>query len=200
MAFRQRTIADLCIQDRRLVAPGSNEAKALPFLGLDCIESVTGRILTDMLTSGNGGKGSAFAFDMRHVLYSKLRPYLNKVAVPNFAGRCSTELIPLLPKQGVSRDYLAWLLRRPQTVQAAMQERTGARMPRANMHHVLAQEVLVPDTIEEQQQLATEMARLTNLVTNIREAYQQQLYLLDAYQQKALAEFPFKHLDSLRNL
>jgi type I restriction enzyme S subunit len=81
-------------------------------------------------------------FDTHHVLYCKLRPYLNKVAVPDFVGRCSTELIPLLPKPDISREYLAWLLRRPQTVQAAMQERTGARMPRANMRYVLAQEVL----------------------------------------------------------
>lgn len=197
MAFRRMAIADLCVQDRRLVASDSPEARDLPFLGLDCIESVTGRILPEMLSSANSGKGAAFMFDVRHVLYGKLRPYLNKVAVPNFVGRCSTELIPLLPKQGVSRDYLAWVLRRPQSVQAAMQERTGARMPRANMRHVLAQEVLVPDSLHEQQQLADRMKRISDLVIRMREAYQQQICLLEAYQLRALAEFPFERIDTV---
>jgi type I restriction enzyme S subunit len=191
MAYKRQTIGDLCVQDRTIVTPDSPMASNLPFLGLEHIESVTGRILREALSYGNHGNGTAFLFDTRHVLYCKLRPYLNKVAVPDFVGRCTTELIPLLPREGVSRDFLAWLLRRPQTVQAAMQERTGARMPRANMRHVLAQQVLVPDSTQEQQHIADEMTRRMNLVIKTRLAYHEQLKLLDAYEQKALSEFPF---------
>ena len=72
-----------------------------------------------------------------------------------------------------------------------MQERTGARMPRANMRHVLAQEVLVPDSIQEQQHLADELTRRMYLVIETSLAYQRQLHLLDAYEQKILSEFPF---------
>lgn len=191
MAYRWQAIGDLCVENRTVIAPDSPVAAKLPFLGLEHIESVTGRILYDGLTSSNHGHGTAFLFDARHVLYCKLRPYLNKVAIPDFAGRCSTELVPLLPRPGVSKDFLAWILRRPQTVQAAMQERTGARMPRANMRHVLAQEVLIPDSIQEQQHLADEMTRRMNLVIETSLAYQRQLHLLDAYEQRILSEFPF---------
>jgi len=191
MAYKQQTIGDLCVQDRTVVTLDSTLAGNLPFLGLEHIESVTGRILCEALPYGNHGNGTAFLFDTRHVLYCKLRPYLNKVAVPDFEGRCTTELIPLLPRVGVSRDFLAWLLRRPQTVQAAIQECTGARMPRANMRYVLAQQVLVPNSIQEQQHIADEMARRMSLVIKIRMACHEQLKLLDAYEQKALSEFPF---------
>jgi type I restriction enzyme S subunit len=191
MVYKWQTIEDLCVQDRTIVTTDSPIAQDLPFLGLEHIESVTGRIIRDDFSHPNEGNGTAFLFDPRHVLYCKLRPYLNKVAIPDFRGRCTTELIPLLPKNGVSRDFLAWLLRRPQTVQAAMQERTGARMPRANLRHVLAQPVLVPDTIEEQQRIADEMTHRMNLVIKTRLACQEQLDLLEAYAQKALAEFPF---------
>lgn len=191
MKYKRQTIGDLCVQDRTIVTPNSAVASGLPFLGLEHIESVTGRILREALSNGNQGNGTCFLFDTRHVLYSKLRPYLNKVAVPDFTGRCTTELIPLLPGQGVSRDFLAWLLRRPQTVHAGMEERTGARMPRANMRHVLAQEVLFPDSIQEQQRMADEMSRRMNLVIKTRLAYNEQLHLIDAYEQKALSEFPF---------
>lgn len=191
MTDKRQTIGDLCVVHRTAIAPDSPVAAKLPFLGLEHIESVTGRILHQGLILGNHGHGTAFLFDARHVLYCKLRPYLNKVALPDFAGRCSTELVPLLPRPGVSRDFLAWILRRPQTVQAAMQERTGARMPRANMRHILAQEVLVPDSMQKQQYLADEMTRRMNLVIETRLAYQEQLHLLDAYEQRILLEFPF---------
>lgn len=192
MAYKWQTIGDLCVQDRTVVIADMPLAQELPFLGLEHIESVTGRILREALDYTNERNGTAFLFDTRHVLYCKLRPYLNKVAVPNFRGRCTTELIPLLPKRGISRDFLAWLLRRPQTVQAAMQERTGARMPRADMRHVLMQSVLIPDSMEEQQRIADEMTCRMDLVIKTKLACKEQLDLLDAYTQKALAEFPFR--------
>ncbi len=191
MGYRQLTIGDLCKQDRTIVRGDSQLVRELPFLGLENIESVTGRILCDRLIYSNEGNGTAYLFDERHVLYCKLRPYLNKVAVPNFAGRCTTELIPLLPTDGISRDYLAWLLRRPQTVQAAMKGQTGARMPRASMKHVLALSVIVPDTVEEQQRIADEMTRILNLVVRAKTACTEQLQLLDVYIEKALFQFPF---------
>ena len=78
-----------------------------------------------------------FQFDQRHVLYGKLRPYLNKVALPFSSGRCTTEMIPLLPCEGIDRIFLAWLLRRQETVEFAMQGKTGSRMPRADMESLL---------------------------------------------------------------
>src|SRR2546423_139844 len=87
-------LADICMQDRRIVEPGSNAAETLPYLGLEDIESETGRIRWASLDGRTEQvKSSTFAFDERHILYGKLRPYLNKVALPTFAGRCTTELI-----------------------------------------------------------------------------------------------------------
>jgi len=190
MTHTKQTIGDLCVQDRKIIPPDSPLAKELPFLGLEHIESVTGRILRAAMSDSTSGAGTTFLFDPRHVLYCKLRPYLNKVATPDFRGRCTTELIPLLPKENVSRDFLAWLLRKPQIVQAAMEERTGARMPRANVRHILAQTVFVPDSIQDQQQLADEMTRRMNLVIKTKMAFNEQLQLLDAYTAKTLEEFP----------
>src|SRR5690349_1680792 len=95
--WKRCALGDLCQEDRRLVDPLSDLARELPYISLEHIESNTGRILRepDAGTSGEG-RSTTFAFDERHVLYGKLRPYLNKVAVPDFSGRCTTELIPLL--------------------------------------------------------------------------------------------------------
>ena len=116
-------LSELCFEERKIIEAGSELAGNLPYLGLEHIESNTGRILREPgLPIKDEGKSTTYAFDSRHILYGKLRPYLNKVAMPNFAGRCTTELIPLLPLGNVSRRYLAWLFRRRETVEFAMKE------------------------------------------------------------------------------
>src|SRR5262249_24092121 len=146
---------ELCREDRQIVDPFSTRATELPYLGLEHIESGTGRITRDANAGTNGeGRSTTFAFDSRHILYGKLRPYLNKVALPDFAGRCTTELIPLLPAKGIDRGFLAWLLRRPATVEAAMRHKTGARMPRADVQRILALTVEIPEDSAAQRQIA----------------------------------------------
>ena len=76
----------LCIQDRKFLQPGSRTSISLPYLSMEHIESQTGRILrTSFDLVEDEGKSTTFAFDPRHILYGKLRPYLNKVALPDFA-------------------------------------------------------------------------------------------------------------------
>jgi type I restriction enzyme S subunit len=172
------------------VDPDSAEAVSLRYLGLENVESVTGTILL----SGAGanaaiGRSTTFRFDQRHVLYGKLRPYLNKVALPDFEGRCTTELIPLLPRPGVSREFLALLLRRPQTVAAAMREKTGARMPRANIPDLLRLCVTVPCQLEDQLMVAQRLVQELAFVDNARAACENQLRLLETYRHMRLMQF-----------
>ena len=189
--WRRVRISDLCVQDRRIIEPGSDMAIQLPYLSLEHIESGTGRILRDVAVPSNGeGKSTTFAFDTRHVLYGKLRPYLNKVALPDFAGRCTTELIPLLPCENVSRKYLACLLRQPATVTAAMREKTGSRMPRENMFHVLARHVLIPQDLSLQDRVADELERRMCAIEKARKALKDQLDLLDLLAMRFLDDFP----------
>ncbi|MDQ6630707.1 MAG: restriction endonuclease subunit S, partial [Verrucomicrobiota bacterium] len=68
------------------------------------------------------------------VLYSKLRPYLNKVAIPNFAGIGTTEIVVLQPDvKKLSREFFAWFLRSPSVVEMVHKDSIGTKMPRTNM-------------------------------------------------------------------
>lgn len=134
----------------------SPSGSRLRYLGLENIESGTGRILnwgSDDKTQA--GISTTFSFDASHVLYGKLRPYLNKVALPESEGRCSTEIIPLVPSEGIHREFLAYLLRLDTITAAAMKGVTGARMPRANMRELLAVPVPVPPLREQQRIIRT---------------------------------------------
>ena len=79
-------LGDVCKEDRTTVSGNGNRAKVLPYLGLEHIESGTGRILvTPQDVPEHSGRSNTFAFDERHILYGKLRPYLNKVALPSYS-------------------------------------------------------------------------------------------------------------------
>jgi len=184
---------DICDQDREIIEPGSDLAKTRPYLSLEHIESNSGRILREPNeASEDEGQSTTFAFDSRHVLYGKLRPYLNKVALPDFEGRCTTELIPLLPKHNISRRFLAWLLRRPATVEAAMREKTGSRMPRANMDHVLSVKIVIPNSLDLQEQIVNAFEANIASVLAARKATQEQIHFLDLYTRSLLRLFPNK--------
>ena len=147
----QVRLGDMMESDLQQVSPDDDSAAGLSYVGMEDIESQTGRIIAQ--STQRVIRSNTFVFDEHHVLYGKLRPYLNKVALPESRGRCSTELIPLLPKAGTDRRYLAWLLRRPETVSAAMQEKTGSRMPRASMQSVMQLHVPLPP-LSQQKQIA----------------------------------------------
>jgi type I restriction enzyme, S subunit len=114
----------------------------LPYVGLEDIESGTGRFLG--ATNPHAVKSATFRFSPSHVLYGRLRPYLNKVLLPDFEGHCSTEIFPISPGPKISREYLFHWLSMEGTVKAIDATSTGARMPRANMSAVLDFVVPVP--------------------------------------------------------
>ena len=138
-------LSKLCQPAREMLDPDGAATRQLRYVGLEDITSGTGLIVRDPKKNEatRDVASTTFAFDQRHVLYGKLRPYLNKVALPDFFGRCSTEIIPLLPTELVSREYLWLLLRSNKVIEAAMRSAVGSRMPRADFVELMRLELPV---------------------------------------------------------
>ncbi|WP_421905803.1 restriction endonuclease subunit S [Mameliella sp.] len=122
-----------------------------PYLGLEDIES-SGTGTFHGTLEPQGDKSKTFQFNDKHVLYGRLRPYLNKVMLPDFEGHCSSEIFPLLPSQSLDRGFLFYWLTSDRTVEKINETSTGARMPRANVKEMLAFEIPLPP-LEEQRQI-----------------------------------------------
>lgn len=123
------SLCDVCEFDRRIT-----EATGGPYIGMEDIEQDSGRISPTVLDGTNAvGNGAAYLFDSNHILYGRLRPYLNKVAMPSFVGRCSTELIPIRPEKQILKEYLFIILRSEKSVSYAVGTYIGARMPRTDL-------------------------------------------------------------------
>ncbi|MCL6511321.1 MAG: restriction endonuclease subunit S [Anaerolineae bacterium] len=178
--WRWVRLGEVCIQDRTIVEARSHDAANLPYLGLEDVEPETGRIFKISPQPEEGdGISTTFRFTSDHVLYGKLRPYLNKVALPDFEGRCTTEMIPLRCGQQICREFLALILRRPETVEHAMQGKTGSRMPRADMDHLLQLEIPFPP-LSEQRRIAGILREQMAAVERARAAAQAELEAIQA--------------------
>lgn len=148
--------------DRQGLQPDDPIASQLPYVGVENVDSNIGSINFNNNSRAGSQKSTTFRFNERHVLYARLRPYLNKIATPGFVGKCSTELIPLLPRDGVNRDFIAHLLRRKQTVEYAMASVTGSRMPRTDMDVLMSMQVPLPSP-DEQYRISTILNRATKI-------------------------------------
>jgi type I restriction enzyme S subunit len=169
-----KRLGDICAEAKVIVDGRSSD---LPFLGLEMVESETGKIDWDAQTVQ--GTSTCFYFDERHILYVKLRPYLNKVALPDIQGRCSTELVPLFPKDENCREFIAYLLRRKETVDYAMAEKTGSRMPRVNTGYLLQMKVAVP-TPDEQHRIVDCLEQKMYAVKTIKMRVAEQMAYINA--------------------
>ena len=104
------------------------------WLNLDMIESYSGRLLERVVEKADFIGNSTHPFDDSMVLYSKLRPYLNKVIVPDGYGYATTELVALKPNQAELNKYFLFnLLRSDCFVNYANKCSSGAQMPRMQM-------------------------------------------------------------------
>lgn len=142
-------------------------------LNLDQIESHSGRVLEKIYVSAEKLGPSTFAFEPRTVLYSKLRPYLNKVVVADGAGFATTELVPLrCNPDDVHPEYLAYFLRADAFLRFATEVVAGAKMPRMVMSEFWNFQVPVPP-LPEQRRIAAILDQADALRAKRREALAQ---------------------------
>ena len=121
---------------------------------------------------------SKFQFGPSHLLYGKLRPYLAKIARPDFSGVCSTDILPILPGPKLSRDYLSHFLRQQSMVDLANARASGANLPRLSPRVLASFDIPLPP-LEEQRRIAAILDQAETLRTQRRTA----LALLDSLTQ-----------------
>ena len=170
MNWSTGALDSIAILDRQSIHPSEVEA-ATPYLGLEHLDGDGG--IDCIQTVGSASlKSNKFQFSDRHVLFGKLRPYLRKIVRPEFSGVCSTDIIPILPKEGVSRDYIFYFLRTPGTVNLATSRCSGANLPRLGPKQLASFQIPLPP-FEEQQRIAGILDAANALRTKRREALAQ---------------------------
>ena len=135
------------------------ESKTVPYIGLEHIESHTGRLTknpADIMCHSLAGVDEVrigTTFRRGDVLFGKLRPYLGKAWVAEFDGICTTEALVLRP-HAIEPGFLRNILLSSNILASINAATLGSRMPRAEWEYI--GNVHVPVPAREQQILITE--------------------------------------------
>ena len=141
-------------------------------LELEDIEENTGKILEkkrDVEVKSNKN-----VFEEGYLLYSKLRPYLNKVVIADECGVCTTELIPINVKSAKAPllpKYLQFFLMSPDFVDYANRHSHGAK-PRLGTNDAKAANIPIPP-FEEQNRIVAKIESLFGEIDRAEEAYEE---------------------------
>ena len=120
------------------------------YIGLENIESWTGRLIEAEVASG---EGVATKFNKDDVLFGKLRPYLAKVYLASESGISSTETLVLTAENILTPSFLKFVLLSSKFIDSVSGSAYGAKMPRANWDFIGGYSVLIPP-LKQQQQIA----------------------------------------------
>lgn len=161
------TFGKVCEIVARQVDPKLPEYSSLPHVNGENIESGTHRLTNICSAAEDGMTSGKYLFDAGDVLYSKLRPYLRKVAPVDFRGLCSADMYPLRPNAAyMDSDYMAWMLVSDGFTHYAVEESQRARMPKINREELFAWTFALPPLAVQRTlaaQLKSEIAAATAL-------------------------------------
>jgi type I restriction enzyme S subunit len=162
------------------------------YLGLENIESWTGRLVDTDTESVDDGQ--ACSFEAGDVLFSKLRPYLAKAHAAESGGACSGELLVLRPRTLEPRFLLYWLLS-PPWISLIDSSAYGSKMPRASWGFIGHQVVRLPPT-EEQRVIADFLDRETEKIDALVEKKRRLIELLEEKRTALISHAVTKGLNS----
>ena len=129
-------------------------------LELEDVEKDSSKIIQKKTAGERPLKSAKNAFRKGDVLFGRLRPNLNKVVLAKQSGFCSTEMIPLRPKNGLHPQFLYWWLQHPTFREYAVETSHGLNMPRLGTKALhTAPFLLAPTSHQEQTVMLLEPLR-----------------------------------------
>jgi restriction endonuclease S subunit len=133
------------------------------YIGLENIAGDTGEYVP---TSEKDSISTAGQFYQNHILFPKLRPYLNKTHLATFDGLCSTEF-HVFEAVGVSPEYLTHFLRSRAIVGITSLLMTGNTLPRLQMEDILKLPIPHPSD-DKQKKICEKIAVIRAQVRSLR--------------------------------
>jgi type I restriction enzyme, S subunit len=158
-------------------------------LDLVDIEKETSRLLCKIRFSERNSLSTKSVFKKNDVLYSKLRPYLDKIIVADEDGVCTTEILPLKMFGEINPYFLCYTMKRGDFLNYVNSITKGMKMPRLGTKEGQMASIPLPPFAEQNrivQKLDELMQYCNNLETNIKQSELQNEKLLQQVLREAL--------------
>ncbi|RTG94573.1 restriction endonuclease [Thermus scotoductus] len=143
------------------------------YVGLEHIDS--GEIRIRRFGKASDTRSAKAIFHAGDILYGKLRPYLDKAALAEWDGVCSTDILVLISTEAVDRTFAAYLMHTDFVLHHAIATTTGVNHPRTSWKSLSQATIPLPPLPEQQ-----EIARMLQAVDARIEAEEKKKAALEA--------------------
>lgn len=184
----EKKLGEVCGITSSLVNPKEEQFQELPHVGAGNMVSNSKELVDVMTAKEEGLKSGKHTYTTEMVLYSKIRPYLMKVSVPDFEGLCSADVYPLMPNLDlIRREYLFYLLLTKDFTDYAISRSARAGMPKINRTCLFSYEASYP-SLPEQDVILSRLNALSNHCQELETLYTQKLESLKELKQSLLQQ------------
>jgi type I restriction enzyme S subunit len=143
-------LGDVLRLRKDVVHPREKPRGRATFVGLEHIESDTGRRLGSVELEMAELTGRKPRFYTGDIVYGYLRPYLNKVWIAQFDGLCSVDqYVYEVDRSAADLSYIAHFMRSPAYLSSAPVEAGPGQLPRIRIEEVAAVPLALPPLAEQ---------------------------------------------------
>ena len=156
-----------------------------PHIGIDSIEKGTGALKGYRTVKEDGVVSGKYIFTPQHIIYSKIRPNLNKVALPDFEGLCSADAYPILPNpKNCNRIFLALAMRSDYFLDYILQFSARTNLPKVNRKEIAGFSMPLPPL-----SLQNDFSTFVERVDQQKQTVQQSLEKLELMKKVLMQEY-----------
>ena len=163
-------LGEICDYGNCINVDSANIDDSAWILDLEDIEKETGIVLKKIRKAKRNAASTKHLFHKGQVLYSKLRPYLNKVVLADEDGYCTSEILPLEFERNILPQYARYYLMSPAFLRYANKCSYGVKMPRLGTTDGRKAIISIPPINEQERIVATieqVFTQLNSIVENL---------------------------------
>lgn len=140
-----RPLGEVLVPHKDIIHPGARQSGTAIFVGLEHIESHTGRRIGDASLDLARLTGRKPTFRKGQIVYGYLRPYLNKVWIAEFDGCSSVDQFAYEVRSDLADvRFVAWFMRSPTYMRRAQIVTTTGQLPRIGTSEIAGVEIGLP--------------------------------------------------------
>ena len=139
-----------CHVTERQIAPDDEQFRERVLIAPNHIESGTGRLLRLETAREQGAISGKYLVGPGDIVYSKIRPALNKVCIATGDWLCSADMYPVsITESRLQTKFLLYFMLSAPYVQLMVDQSMRVAMPKVNRDKLAACPLLVPDPAEQ---------------------------------------------------
>lgn len=162
------------------VDPTKDTYRDMTLIAPDHIEKDSGRIIKLESATDQGAISGKYYYESGCVLYSKIRPELNKVCIADFSGLCSADMYAITTDKDLDYRFLFYVMLSKYFYQFAVLESMRVAMPKVNRESLSVLPMVIPP-VAEQREIIDFLTRATSKIDQLKQVASDTITRLEEY-------------------